>query len=232
MDNKMNIGHVFDMTEYFNQQVKDNKIIGIGESYKHGYYICRDVFDMHVYRIQVGINAEYEDEPRTKIIEQEDIPHDKLQEFCEELGFFKNGFVCADVRDYPNAMIKIIGLENLLKAIVAYDYENGFGNYDVQEFRYDTPMSELIDIIDGGYGITKFEPEAKRGLTLREYRIHYRVNGQEEYEYYDGYTIDEAFEQCFVDREGEGFVERVFVKTENGWEEIPDWQWADSLVEI
>lgn len=161
MGNKMkwSLGHVYDLTDYFDKMVKEQKIIGVGDNcYKYGYFVCHDVWDTHIYRIQVGLNSEYEKEPRTKIIEQEDIRHYKLLEYViEEYDVPEN--LCDDIdeRSYIDMLVAYMGIENLLKAILDCDYYNGFENYDVKEYRYDTPVETLIRDIDGGYGISKID---------------------------------------------------------------------------
>ena len=156
MNKAWELGHIYDLTEYFNKMVKENKIIGVGDNcYKYGYFVCHDVWDTHIYRIQVGINSEYEDEPRTKIIETENIHHEDLVEFCIEKFELDEEDFNVDTREKIGILISKIGLNELLKTIVEYDYEYGFENWDVNEFRYDEPLENLIKIIDGGYGITK-----------------------------------------------------------------------------
>ena len=158
MNMRWKLGHVYDLTEYFDKLVKEKKIIGVGDNcYKHGYFLCRDVWDTHIYRIQVGINAEYEDEPRTKIIETENIPHEDLVEFCIERYELDEDDFDVDTREKIEILISKIGLNELFKAIIKYDYSNGFDNWDVDEFRYDEPLENLIETIDGGYGITKID---------------------------------------------------------------------------
>lgn len=155
------LGHVVDVTQYIIDMSDANKIVGLKNKegkniYENGYFICHDVLDTHIYRIQVGINSEYDYEPRTKIIETNDISHEKLAEYCAEkfeLGYLSD----IDVREVTDFLIHGIGVEKLLKAIVEIDYDDGFENCDVDEYRYDTPLSELINNIDGGYGITKIE---------------------------------------------------------------------------
>ena len=159
MVEKWELGHVYDLTEYFDGMVKEKKIVDVGDNcYKYGYFVCHDVWDTHVYRIQVGINSEYEEEPRTKIIETENISHEDLADFCiEKYKLDEEGFFDVDTRKYIEILISKIGLNELLKAIIKYDYENGFENWDVDEFRYDEPLENLIESIDGGYGITKID---------------------------------------------------------------------------
>ena len=156
-DTVWKLGEVYDLTEYFNNLVKEKKIVGVGDSYKHGYFVCHDVWDTHIYRIQVGINSEYDEEPRTKIIETEDIHHEDLVDFCIDKYELNEDDFDVDTREKIEILIEKIGLKELLKTIVEKDYDNGFENYDVDEFRYDTPLEHLIDVIDGGYGITKLD---------------------------------------------------------------------------
>lgn len=156
MNRRWKLGHVYDLTEYFDKMVKEKKITGVGDNcYKHGYFLCHDVWDTHVYRIQVGINSEYEEESRTKIIETENIHHEDLVDFCIEKYQLDENDFDVDTRNKIEILINAIGLKELLKAIVEYDYDNGFENWDVDEFRYDESLENLIERIDGGYGITK-----------------------------------------------------------------------------
>ena len=168
--NKWSLGHVYDLTEYFNSLVDNKKILGVDDCYKHGYFVSHDVWDTHIYRIQVGINAEYDEEPRTKIIETKKISHDELRDY-----YFDNynlNLSLFDEREIVDLLVEQIGIEKVLKAIIEIDYDNGFENDDVNEYRYDTPLEQLIRDIDGGYGITKFKLEeimdGQRLITLTD----------------------------------------------------------------
>lgn len=154
------LGSVYNLTEYFNDLVKNNKIVGVTNKegkccYEHGYFVCHDVWDTHIYRIQVGINSEYEEEPRTKIIETGNIRHSDLMNYCVDKYELDGDLIRKnfDVREFTGVLISQIGLKEILKSIVELDYDNGFENYDVDEFRYDEPLETLIKRIDGGYGI-------------------------------------------------------------------------------
>ena len=156
MINSWQLGHVYDVTHYFNYLTQTNQIVGTNDCYKYGYFISHDVWDTHIYRIQFGLNSNYESEPDTKIIETCNIPHDELLEFCEEeYDIFLDKYI--DVRKIIDELLHLVGLPKLLKILISYDYSNGFDNWDVDEFRFNTPLSELISLIDGGYGITKIE---------------------------------------------------------------------------
>lgn len=166
-------GHCYDVTEYVTKLSDEKKIIGLGDKgkclYRHGYFVCFDVFDTHIYRVQVGINSKYETEPDTKIIEQYDIAHDELLEFCIEnyndkfINLYDRGgkeVLTAieknvSVKEYAGLLLDVFGLEEFLKIVVEFDAEIGFENTVTSEFRYDTPLDVLIRKIDGGYGITK-----------------------------------------------------------------------------
>lgn len=156
------LGHVYDVTEYFNNLVQTDKIIGLKDKdgkcvYEHGYFLCHDVWDTHIYRIQVGINAEYEDEPRTKIIETENIRHGDLLEYCVEKYDLDERLYDFDERSVIELLVAQIGFIELLKSIIELDYDKGFENWDINEFRYDEPLENLVKRIDGGYGITKID---------------------------------------------------------------------------
>lgn len=172
--NVWRLGTVYDLTKYFNDLAREGKIIGVIDSkdkciYEHGYFVCHDVWDTHIYRIQVGINAEYDDEPRTKIIEQEDIHHSDLMDYCiEKYGLNKDILTHFDEREYTGVLISRIGIKEVLKSIVEMDYNKGFENWDVTEFRYDRPLEDLIKRIDGGYGISKIDIDVDKEEDLEE----------------------------------------------------------------
>ena len=146
--NKFRLGHVWDCTEVFKQKVNNGEVVGVGKGdemiYRYGYFIIYDVLDFHVYRVQVGINAEYEDEPRTKIVEQWDI---SKADVLEELGV-------DDYEDVRTAFdsLEEISIKEIVDTIIGLDC---FDNDDVTEYRYDTPLEVIYADIDGGYGITK-----------------------------------------------------------------------------
>lgn len=167
------LGHCYDVTKYITEKSDKKEIVGIngqdGCLYKNGYFICHDIRDTHIYRVQVGINSIYEKEPDTKIIEQYDVSHEKLLGFCvenykDDLLKEKNGRILliaeskgVNPKEYAELLLSVFGFEKLLKIIVELDYENGFESDDVTEFRYNTPLDALIRKIDGGYGITKVD---------------------------------------------------------------------------
>jgi len=169
-ENLLKAGHSYDITEFITAMSDKKKIIGLGDNgkciYRNGYFVCFDVLTTHIYRVQVGINSKYEAEPETKIIEQEEIPHERLLVFCidnyktemleDEVGkmlLAKNQWM--NSKELPELLVSVFGLEKLIKIVVEYDYNNGFENSDTTEFRYDTPLETLIKKVDGGYGITK-----------------------------------------------------------------------------
>lgn len=146
--NRFRLGHVWDCTEIFKQKVNNGEVVGVGKGdemiYRHGYFIIYDVLDFHVYRIQVGINAEYEDESRTKIVEQWDIPKEDVLEALDVYDY-------EDVRTAFDSLEEI-SIKEIVDAIIELDC---FDNDRVEEYRYDTSLEEIYADIDGGYGITK-----------------------------------------------------------------------------
>ena len=147
MNQKFRLGHNYDVTEY----VKQFSYYASDSLAK--YYICNDVWDFHIYRIIVGFNSEYDEEPRTKLIEQTDVSKQEVREAVEE--DLNMGIVCGDIRNFPSVLINAdfedMGFKSIIKSVVDLD---GGDNDDLKEYRYDTPIEELISDIDGGYGIT------------------------------------------------------------------------------
>ena len=157
---KWKLGHVYDCTEYVKQLALSGEIVGLKKPdgttlYEHGYFVGADVFDLHIYRVCVGINQEYEDEPRTKIVEQVDISKDDLIEKLKELelafpfGFQDSRVIFDELLEYD-----IVTINDMIKAAIDIDYERCFENDDIEEYRYDTSLEEIRSDIDGGYGIT------------------------------------------------------------------------------
>ena len=149
---KFTLGHVFDLTEYAKKTFK-------GGDFSAGYFICEDVWDFHVYRIQIGVNSEYEAEEDTKIIEEEQIHKSNLIEYLEE-----EGIAVLPDEDERCVIDSYIGnnserFKQIAKAVADYDYDNGLENWGVEEYRYNTPIEDLLEDIDGGYGITKLDED-------------------------------------------------------------------------
>lgn len=146
--NRFSLGHVWDCTEVFKQKVESGEVTGVGKGdemiYRYGYFICYDVLDFHVFRVQVGINAEYENEPRTKIVEKWDV---SKEDVLEELGvsYYEDARTAFDD-------LEEISIKDIVNAIIGMDC---FDNDDVTEYRYDASLEEIYADIDGGYGITK-----------------------------------------------------------------------------
>ena len=161
MKDAFKLGHSYDMTEYAKQFEWFNNCLA-------RYYICNDVYDFHVYRIIIGFNSEYEEEPRTKLIEQGDInKYDVYNQMLEDLEM--NKFVFSpkrdnfDIRSFPTNYIIGEEMEDtlfqyIIKTIVLLDFGD---NDDLAEYRYDTPIEKLISDIDGGYGITVLDVDLK-----------------------------------------------------------------------
>lgn len=131
------LGHVYDVTDYYHNH-KNN-----GDDFER-YYICADVLDFHIYRIVLGYNSEYEEEEDTKLIERTDIDKRDIIKYinfpskCKMIGVRDNWF------------------KEVVKAVINCDT---YDNDDVIEFRYNTPIEELIDTIDSGYGITVLDED-------------------------------------------------------------------------
>ena len=146
MKNVFRLGHNYDVSEYYKDKMGDFTSCA-------KYYICADVYDFHVYRIIVGYNSEYEKEPRTKLIELHDISkRDVLEAVEKDLNMT---IAYRDIRDFPKCLTDVdyenMGFKSVIRAVVGLD--NG-DNDDLKEYRYDTPIENLINDIDAGYGIT------------------------------------------------------------------------------
>lgn len=66
---------------------------------------------------------------------------------------------------------------------------------------------------------------------FKEYMIYYRANGKDTHDIYEDYSSKDAIKQCQYYNEN-ALIDRIFTKTEEGWEEIPDWQWRDFTVNM
>lgn len=157
---KWKLGHVYDCTEYVKKLALSGELVGLKKPdgktlYEHGYFVGVDVLDLHIYRVCVGINSEYEDEARTKIIEQADISKSELIEKLKEQETV-SPMRGADARVVFDDILKydVVPINDVLKAVIAIDYDKCFENDDVVEFRYDASLEYIRDVIDGGYGIT------------------------------------------------------------------------------
>lgn len=151
MENKYELGHCYDLTEHFTQLVKDRKIIGV--NYEHGYFVCFDVWDIHIYRILANMNSDFEQEPGAWIVEQNDIRYDKFVDFCVETAALDDRieYDYLDEREIMDKLVKDLPMNIILDRVIAYDYDSGFENYDYEEF---SSHAECIRVIDDGYGIT------------------------------------------------------------------------------
>ena len=144
------LGHVYDVTDYYH---KNN-----GNDFER-YYICADVLDFHIYRIVLGYNSEYEEEEDTKLIEQTDIDKRDVIEYMknERIAFVDDS---KDWKNFPSKCHMISARDDLFKEVVkAVINCDTYDNDDVLEFRYNTPIEELISTIDSGYGITVLDED-------------------------------------------------------------------------
>lgn len=171
----------YDATKYFSNLAGLKKVYGVDEIYKHGYYIANDTNDFQVYRIQVGINSQYEAEEDTKIIEWDKISKYEFIDFIEEneiidedkLGKMKK--IAENTHSDNNQMIKYLTnlvfaelpLETVISIIINIDADKGFENWDSKEFRYNTDLKELVDVISNGSDIIPFmEEPTEDGLKV------------------------------------------------------------------
>lgn len=163
MREKFALGHVYDVTEFH------EKIYTSGYA---KYYICSDVWDFHVYRVLVGINSEGEEEPRTKIVEENLISKSQVRaQLSENLDMFLE---FEDIRNFPGYLFENrykflatdMTADDWFKAIIECVIDEDCGDcYDTTEFRYDTAMEVIIDEIDGGYGITVLDENLKEKVS-------------------------------------------------------------------
>lgn len=152
MEKKFRLGHNYDVTDYCKKD-------GCGKEFYEKYYICADVWDFHVYRIVVGYNSEYEEEPRTKLIEVGNIDkRDVLEAVEEDTNMGISDYT--DIRKFPDILISAdyedMGFKSIIKAVVDLDCGD---NDDLKEYRYDAPIEKLIKDIDSGYGITVLDAD-------------------------------------------------------------------------
>lgn len=149
------LGHVYDVTEFYKANGGDNMFAK--------YLLCNDVFDFHIYRIVVGYNSEYDVEPRTKLIEQSDISKWEVMAELERQNSRTKIYV-DDSRNFPteinvisdNMDIKENWFKLVIKAVINSDT---YDNDALNEYRFDTPIEELLNDIDGGYGITVLDKD-------------------------------------------------------------------------
>lgn len=151
LEDKWPLGHVYDLTECFTNKVINKEIVGA--NYEHGYFVCRDVWDIHVYRVLSDTNSDFETEEGTWLVEQNDIRYNKFVDFLEEIGIISNRLVYnhLDEREMLDKLLRQLSLKTILHAIILYDYDSGFENYDNEEF---SSHASCIEAIDDGYGIT------------------------------------------------------------------------------
>ena len=151
--NYFRLGRVYDVTERWKMKHPND------DFYANGYFICADVWDFHVYRIVVGFNSEYEEEPRTKLVEQGDISKSYVLRNLELERFTQHH----DIRDFPDAFVTQpdddLCQEWFKKIIDAVMDEDCGDNDDLKEYRFDAELADLRYDIDGGYGMTVLDKD-------------------------------------------------------------------------
>ena len=145
--NYFRLGRVYDVTERWKKAHPGD------DFYANGFFVCDDVWDFHTYRIVVGLNSMYEDEPETKLVEMGNIPKRYVLRNLDMESFEK----FHDLRDFPGVFVtqdddelNQIWFKKIIDAVIDEDCGD---NEDLKEYRFDAPMSELLYDIDGGYGI-------------------------------------------------------------------------------
>ena len=125
------------------------------EEYKKaGYsniYICQDVTDYHIIRVLPNHNENFEYEEGKFLVEMENISIWEVLESYNEnsVGLSKN-----EVHD----MLKAVNDKSVFEHIMQIDCEDyGMENYDTEEVE---SLEEAEEIIDGGFGIIRFNTGA------------------------------------------------------------------------
>lgn len=144
-------------TNFVKEMVSNKEILGYPYDGKdnfdyEGIYVCLDTNDVWICRILNGYDENYE-KSDGYLVERNKFDiftvADKLEELYEIPipTFSSNSFV--NVRKIKS-YIDNFSAENIIKAVILLDDEDGLSNWDVCEAY---TLEEAIDIIDGGFGI-------------------------------------------------------------------------------
>ena len=92
------------------------------------YFVAFDVLSVHTLRIQENINDEYDDDDGCVLLE-----HNQIDYYPGITDYFKERFGIdspRDVRLFISKCMERIPTPDILKAIVDYDADTGFEQYD------------------------------------------------------------------------------------------------------
>lgn len=118
------------------------------------YYVCQDVHDFWICRVQENLNIDYEPEDGTYLLERHQIDHYDFITFLEETQ-------ACEVDDITNRQKKDSFLNGLSLSLVVdhlllLDEKTGFENDDCDDFEC---FEDCEETIDDGFGILPY-PEA------------------------------------------------------------------------
>ena len=141
---------IFDCTDYLKELVKTHRIPNDCSMYEKGYLIkLVSNEELHIYRIQTDINADYEKERGTTIVE--------FQRYNAANIF--DAFAI-----YPNDIITLtdpkrtynMNLREILKMIIEYDENHGFESWSITEYHKRKNMSDILKTIQDTALLIKF----------------------------------------------------------------------------
>ena len=144
----------YDVTKLAENMLKDKKLNCYSDIMKElaGIYICSDINDFWICRIQKNLNEEYEYEEGTFLIERNKIDNwDVIDKVCELRG--RKTYVKCD-KVTMNNFIDTESEIKLFEAVLTIDDERGFENWDCSQ--HDS-LEECLVILADIYGIEEID---------------------------------------------------------------------------
>ena len=141
---------IFDCTDYLKELVKTHRIPNDCSMYEKGYLIkLVNNEELHIYRIQTDINADYEKEHGTTIV---------------EFQRYNTANIFDAFAIYPNDIITLtdpkrtynMNLREILKMIIEYDENHGFESWSITEYHKRKNMSDILKTIQDTALLIKF----------------------------------------------------------------------------
>ena len=139
----MKFAKYYDVTNIMNQLIDENKLTSYQKEEFEKLYICNDTHDFWVVRVIEGYNSAYEKEDGMYLIERNKI---NKYDFCK----FINDEVNITNKFERENFIDALNLDFIIRNVLIMDDELGLENWDNIEC---DSLEEVIDVIDGGYGI-------------------------------------------------------------------------------
>lgn len=141
---------IFDCTDYMKELVAKNELPDDCLMYSKGYLTkLTNNDEVHIYRIQTNLDAQYETRKGVSIVEFKKYD---IWDILDTFPAYPNNFT--DVVNPKN--VRSISLRDFLKLIIEYDEKRGFESWKVTQYKKHTSIEAILGEMQYNLPIIKF----------------------------------------------------------------------------